>query len=123
MSTRRIAMGGCAVILLTGVRTISADPSKARATKSAAATSDLFPSEARAKAVGYVLDTRAADNLKYPRHTSGQSCAACQRYAPASGKSGTCNYFGGATTPSNAWCSAFCPQGAQIDSGDRSCKW
>jgi len=122
MSSRRVFARHCGGVLLAGgwLRCLAAAPKSASAATSAGR---LDPSEARARAVGYVLDTRDADMHKYPHHKNEQRCGNCQRFAATNATTGACNYFRGASTVAAAWCSAYCPANLKIDPADRSCRW
>ena len=66
----------------------------------AQAAPQLGEQEPVAQALGYVTDTRRADQAKYPQHSNAQTCANCQLY----GAGGSCSAFPGKTVSANGWC-------------------
>jgi hypothetical protein len=75
---------------------------------SAQAPVKVDPKDPQAAALGYVDDTKKADQAKFPKHTADQACAGCQLY---SGKpkeaTGPCGLFAGKAVASGGWCSAW----------------
>lgn len=69
----------------------------------ALAASPLSEQEPTAQALGYVTDTKRADQAKYPQHSNAQSCSNCQLY----GAGGTCSAFPGKTVSANGWCRSY----------------
>ena len=63
----------------------------------------LGEQEPVAQALGYVTDTKRADQAKYPQHTNAQTCANCQLY----GAGGACSAFPGKTVTANGWCRSY----------------
>jgi hypothetical protein len=75
--------------------------------KSANAAEKLVPTDPYPKSMGFRLNTEEVDQVKYPRHTTEQHCAACQLWNGGSAEFGNCSFFNDAITPKNGWCKNF----------------
>lgn len=71
-----------------------------------AAGSRLEESEGVAQALGYVQDTKRANQAKYPKHMNSQSCRGCQLYNGGD-QVGSCRAFPEKEVNANGWCSSF----------------
>ncbi len=76
-------------------------------TKFAVAAEKLSPTDPYPKAMGFKLDTKEVDQVKYPRHTNEQGCHACQLWNGGTADFGNCSFFNDAITPRTGWCKNF----------------
>jgi hypothetical protein len=68
----------------------------------------LSETDPQAVALGYKDDSSKADEKKYTKHTSAQTCANCQLYqGKASDTAGGCALFQGKQVAAAGWCSAW----------------
>jgi len=68
----------------------------------------LQESDDEAKATGYHADAAKVDKAKFPKYTSGQTCANCSLYAADGDKpSGGCALFYGKDVLAAGWCTAW----------------
>lgn len=73
-----------------------------------AAAELLKETDPQAKALGYVADTRKADQKKYPKHASNQRCDNCALYQGRAGDaSAACPLFAGKQVAGAGWCNAY----------------
>ena len=72
------------------------------------AQEQLDPSDAQAKALGYVHDTEEVDEAKWASHDVSQNCANCQFWIEPEGdsKMGGCQIVQGKIAP-DAWCNLW----------------
>jgi len=71
------------------------------------AQEQLDPSDAQAKALGYVHDTEEVDEAKWASHDVSQNCANCQLAQGNDGEWIGCAIFPGKLVNRNGWCSAW----------------
>lgn len=76
--------------------------------KIAFAAENVDEKSPQASALGYVSNTKNADNSKYPKHQASQQCSGCVLYQGKAGdKSGPCPLFQGKLVSANGWCGSF----------------
>jgi hypothetical protein len=66
----------------------------------------LTEGDPMAKALGFVLDTAKADQVKYPKHTKDQTCASCLHFTKAGADTAKCDLFS-KMVPKGGWCSGY----------------
>ncbi len=68
----------------------------------------LEEDNAQAVALGYVHDTNAVDQGRYPQHTAEQNCANCNLIQGADGEEWRpCAIFPGKAVAADGWCAAW----------------
>ena len=66
------------------------------------------PSDAQAKALGFVLDGKTVDAKSNPNFKPEQTCANCAQYkGAASDAAAPCAIFAGKTVPAAGWCKVW----------------
>lgn len=71
-------------------------------------TEKVTESDPYAKSMGFRLDTKMVDQVKYPRHDVSQHCAVCQLYSGKEGDPlGPCSFYGGRLVAPTGWCRNF----------------
>jgi hypothetical protein len=66
----------------------------------------LTEADPMAKAMGFRLETKNADQAKYPKHTNEQSCASCLHFTQPGADSAKCDLFS-KIVPKGGWCSGY----------------
>jgi hypothetical protein len=62
----------------------------------------------QAAALGYVQDTKKANQAKYPKHTQDQMCGGCQLFqGKPTDAFALCPIFAGRQVSSHGWCSSY----------------
>lgn len=69
----------------------------------AQAAPKLSEQEPVAQQLGYVTDTKRANQGKYPQHNNSQTCSNCQLYGAGS----TCSAFPGKEVSAGGWCKSY----------------
>lgn len=79
-----------------------------------AAPQKVDPKEAQAVSLGYVEDSKKADNKKFPKHDASQRCENCQFFMTAQQTEGyaPCSIFGNRLVAAPGWCSAWVKKAA-----------
>lgn len=96
------------VFLLQVAAAGTAVAAAAAAPAARAAAVALDPKDPQAVALGYVTDTRQANQAKYPNHTPAQKCGTCQLFGGAPGAAeGPCPIYAGRLVQSGGWCSSW----------------
>jgi hypothetical protein len=66
------------------------------------------PKEPQAATLGYVDDTRQADQKRFPKHANDQRCDGCQFFGgKPKDAQGPCTIFAGRPVSGPGWCSAW----------------
>ena len=66
----------------------------------------LTESDPMARAMGFRLHTADANQVKYPKHSTDQSCAKCMHFTVPGSKAARCDLFN-KIVPMGGWCSGF----------------
>jgi hypothetical protein len=66
----------------------------------------LTETDPMAVALGFTLDTKKANQTKYPKHTNDQSCASCLHFTKPGTDESRCDLFN-KTVPKGGWCSGY----------------
>jgi len=66
----------------------------------------LTEDDSMAKAMGFHLHTKDADQKKYPKHTEEQFCARCLHFTEPGKDRARCDLFN-KIVPKGGWCSGF----------------
>ncbi len=66
----------------------------------------LTEADPMAKAMGFVMDTAKADQVKFPKHSKEQVCASCLHFTKPGADSAKCDIFSKAV-PKGGWCSGY----------------
>jgi hypothetical protein len=79
-----------------------------------AAVKKIDPKDPQAVSLGYVDDTKQADNKKYPKHDNSQMCSNCQFYQTAQeeNKVAPCMILSNKGVAAGGWCSAWAKKAA-----------
>lgn len=68
---------------------------------------DAYP-----KSMGFKLNTKDVDKVKFPRHEASQKCSSCQLFSGKEGDElGTCSFFK-RQVPPEGWCRNYKPKKA-----------
>ena len=106
--TRRVFMLHAVVGIGAGAAlpALAADPATPPVPVS---TVRLTETDAYAKSMGFRLDTKQVDQVKYPRHEAAtQQCSKCQLFSGKDGEEvGPCSFYGGRLVPPTGWCRNF----------------
>lgn len=66
----------------------------------------LTETDPMAIALGFKLDTKKADQAKFPKHTNEQSCASCLHFTKPGADAARCDLFN-KNVPKGGWCSGY----------------
>ena len=66
----------------------------------------LTEADPMAKAMGFVLLTANANQAKYPKHSTEQTCASCLHFTTPGAESAKCDLFS-KMVPKGGWCSGY----------------
>ncbi len=66
----------------------------------------LTENDAMAKAMGFRLHTKDADQKKYPKHSEEQMCSGCLHFTEPGKDQARCDLFN-KIVPKGGWCSGF----------------